>query len=432
MVIYTFSKAVDRVEVMSLFHVFNEEKAYFCNQDRSFEVFLAGKLQEVSGSIQELRAKSKEVFSEVIYFKESISPVLLGGISFDSKSDEVWKDGNTSSFYLYVIQISKKESKWFLSINRVVANDENPNLNALNDELMSIWKGVKRRLTKIVVKQGQKSGGKVEKRQSTSEKESWKNDVKQILRQINEKNVLKVVLSRKLEVSLSNHSILRTFGKIRESNQNTFVFYIETKNRTCFVGASPELLIGKVKNKIKTMALAGSMPKAESPEKDIVNQRLLLESEKNLDEHKVVVDMMRDTLLSCTKNLRVEENPRLLNLGYIHHLKTEITAEVNSGIDIFTLLEKLHPTPALGGMPRKKALKLISKLEEHARGWYGSPIGYIDSDLNGEFTVAIRSAVLEDNKAHIYAGAGIVQGSDPEEEWNETEKKFQPILNALI
>ena len=431
MVIYTFSKAIDKVEILSLFQVFSEEKAYFCNQSRSFEVFLAGKLLKISGSIQELKKKSRNLFSEVVHFEEPIQPILLGGVLFDTKLDKIWKNVDGSSFILYGIQISKKNSKWFLSINHIHEKKGNQSLHVLKNELMSVWKNVEQKFTETIPKQKRKYGVKIEKKQCTPDKETWKSNVKLILRKIQQNSVLKVVLSRKLEILLSKHSVFGTFENIRENNQGCFVFFIEMEDGKHFVGASPELLIQKVKNKIRTMALAGSIQRAKNAEEDAKNQRTLLESSKDLSEHKIVVDMIRNTLFPYTKALSIEKNPRLLKLSYIHHLKTEITGEVNSGIDIFTLLEKLHPTPALGGMPRKKALTLISRLEGHARGWYGSPVGYIDSEFNGEFTVAIRSAVLENNKAHVYAGAGIVKGSDPEKEWEETEKKFQPILDAL-
>jgi menaquinone-specific isochorismate synthase len=118
-------------------------------------------------------------------------------------------------------------------------------------------------------------------------------------------------------------------------------------------------------------------------------------------------------------------------LSNIQHLETQIRMNLKKSGSIIPLVEALHPTAAVGGVPREDALRLISEVERTTRGWYASPVGWIDHRGNGLFTVAIRSAISSGNQAMLYAGAGIVRESDPEAEWEETSLKFRPILAAL-
>ena len=145
----------------------------------------------------------------------------------------------------------------------------------------------------------------------------------------------------------------------------------------------------------------------------------LLRSHKDRHEHQIVVDKIRDRLAPLTDRLDIAPID-LLKLKNIQHLHTPIQGQLKQEAGVLTLVEALHPTPALGGDPRDRAMSLIRELEPIPRGWYGAPVGWIDANLDGQFTVAIRSAVAQDTRVWIYAGAGIVADSVPEKEWEET------------
>jgi menaquinone-specific isochorismate synthase len=136
-------------------------------------------------------------------------------------------------------------------------------------------------------------------------------------------------------------------------------------------------------------------------------------------------------LAPLTSKLEISPQPGIYKLSNIQHLFTPIRGTLNSADGILPLVEVLHPTPALGGSPRELAMDFISHAEPVPRGWYAAPVGWIDYKLDGAFAVAIRSAVAQERRAWLYAGAGIVADSVPEKEWSETDLKFKPMLNAL-
>ena len=148
-------------------------------------------------------------------------------------------------------------------------------------------------------------------------------------------------------------------------------------------------------------------------------------------EHGLVVDVLEENLRPIVTRLKIAPQPSLLKLSNIQHLKTPITGKLKSTKGILPVIEALHPTPALGGRPRDIALSIINENEPISRGWYGSPIGWLDPQQNGVFAVAIRSAVTVNQETLLYAGAGIVADSIPDKEWRETQLKFKPLTDAL-
>ncbi len=165
------------------------------------------------------------------------------------------------------------------------------------------------------------------------------------------------------------------------------------------------------------MALAGSAPRGKTEEEDRCFGTELLLSEKNKEEHEIVVAMIRDTLTTFCSEVLVTDTPQLLQLKNIQHLKTPIFGQLLPGYSILDAVQTLHPTPAVGGFSRQAALEAIRADQNLDRGWYAGPIGWIDGNGNGEFAVALRSALIKDNKAVLFVGCGIVADSHPENEY---------------
>jgi isochorismate synthase len=178
-------------------------------------------------------------------------------------------------------------------------------------------------------------------------------------------------------------------------------------------------------------AVAGSIPRGDSPEEQWALAEGLLNSEKDLREHRVCVEDMVARLGPLSEEVRAEAEPHVLTLSAIQHLETPITSRLRPGENVLTTLRALHPTPAVCGFPRDRALALLAEAEPFPRGWYAGPVGWFDGDGDGVFVPALRSAVGRGREWRLFAGAGIVAGSDPEKEWAETRMKFQPILGAL-
>ncbi len=161
------------------------------------------------------------------------------------------------------------------------------------------------------------------------------------------------------------------------------------------------------------MALAGSAPRGATGEEDRHLGSELLYSAKNREEHEIVTTTIRDSLASLCSRIWITDTPELLRLKNIQHLQTAIVGELLPGRSMLEALHALHPTPAVGGSPTEQALAFIRAHENLDRGWYAGPIGWIDLRGNGEFAVALRSALLEKNQATLFAGCGIVRDSDP-------------------
>jgi isochorismate synthase len=157
----------------------------------------------------------------------------------------------------------------------------------------------------------------------------------------------------------------------------------------------------------------------------------LLASAKDRHEHEVVVRTVVEALGPLCDQLDVGATPSLLKLGNVQHLYTPVTGHLCSACTLLNVVERLHPTPAVGGRPREAALALIREREGFDRGWYGGPVGWIDQRGEGEFAVAIRSALLHGTQATLFAGCGIVADSDPEREYAEAALKLKPMLSAL-
>ena len=146
---------------------------------------------------------------------------------------------------------------------------------------------------------------------------------------------------------------------------------------------------------------------------------------------KVYSRLIKGALNGLADDVEIPKTPVLYPLKNLQHLYTPVQALLNEDITILDVAEKLHPTPALCGQPTERAMSYLRDNELFERGWYGAPIGWFDHHFNGEFAVAIRSGLVKDNKASLFAGCGVVRGSDPEVEYEETKIKFQPMFHAL-
>lgn len=208
-------------------------------------------------------------------------------------------------------------------------------------------------------------------------------------------------------------------------------FLFEPQPGHAFLGATPELLVRVEGERLETMGLAGSIQRGQSPAEDAALADALLTSAKDRHEHGLVVDALARRLRPLTSRLEIPQTPQVLALSNIQHLYTPVQGELRRPAGVLPLVQELHPTPALGGSPRELALAFIQEQEPTLRGWYAAPVGWIDSRLDGAFAVAIRSAVVQKQRAWAYAGGGIVADSIAEKEWEETEWKFRPMLEAL-
>jgi isochorismate synthase len=241
----------------------------------------------------------------------------------------------------------------------------------------------------------------------------------------------KVVLAREVTVAAgAAHDPGAIFAALREVFPSCFCFCVGTPE-AAFIGASPELLIRRRGAVAATVALAGSTRRSADPAVDDHLGEQMLRSDKVREEHGIVANRIERILRPHSVWVEAEDEPVLARIANIQHLATPIRAQLADSRSAIELAGILHPTPAVGGEPRERGVALIDEIEQLDRGWYAGPVGWMDAAEDGEFCVALRSALLRDRKAHLYAGCGIVAGSDPADELAETEIKLDALLPLL-
>jgi isochorismate synthase len=206
-------------------------------------------------------------------------------------------------------------------------------------------------------------------------------------------------------------------------------FMIERDERA-FVGASPERLVRVMGRRIETDALAGSLPRGPDADPEALG-RELLSSEKNLREHRAVVEAIRAMLAPLCDALEIPAEPSVRTLPNLVHLWTPIKGTLRARRHPLELVGVLHPTPAVAGTPRELAVDWLTRNEAHPRGWFTGPVGWFDARGDGAFVVGLRSMLLYRSQAWLYAGAGVVEGSEPDAEYDETDAKLGAMLYAL-
>lgn len=198
-----------------------------------------------------------------------------------------------------------------------------------------------------------------------------------------------------------------------------------------FLGATPELLVGTRGEAVRANPLAGSAQRGAGDAEDLAVAEALMASMKDRSEHALVVDDIAVRLRPLVADLEVPDAPSVRRVATVQHLSTEITGRMVNGTSLFGLVDRLHPTPAVGGTPRSEAVAFIEKVEGMDRGWYSGGVGWIDPGGDGDVVIALRCGLVQGNQARLYAGNGIVAESESEAELVETRWKFRPLFNLL-
>lgn len=243
----------------------------------------------------------------------------------------------------------------------------------------------------------------------------------------------KVVLARTIKVDAGRTLDPRALvHRLRAVDPHSYAFAAPTSPGASLVGASPELLVRREGNEIRSTPLAGSAPRSGDPEEDRHSADALAASAKEQEEHAIVVEAIAETLGPRCERLDWDPEPKLVETANVWHLATRFRGVLRDPApSALELVADLHPTPAVCGRPVGPARALIAELEPFERGCYAGPVGWMDAAGDGEWAIALRCAELEDARATLFAGAGIVSGSEPERELEETERKFQAFLDSL-
>jgi salicylate biosynthesis isochorismate synthase len=259
----------------------------------------------------------------------------------------------------------------------------------------------------------------------------WCSAVEEAVHAITSGLLRKVVLARSVvvetEMSIDPFEVVR---HLQERNPHCHIYSWQIGD-TAFVGASPELLIGTRDRSVRASPLAGSARRGTGDEEDRAVGDALLSSTKDRLEHALVVDDIAARLRPLTNELWVPDAPVVRRVATVQHLMTEIEGTMANGTSLFGLASTLHPTPAVGGTPRREATAFIEKVEGMDRGWYSGGVGWLSPDGDGDVAIALRCGLINGSVARLYAGNGIVADSEPEAELLETRWKFRPLFNLL-
>ncbi|NES71689.1 MAG: isochorismate synthase, partial [Okeania sp. SIO2D1] len=262
--------------------------------------------------------------------------------------------------------------------------------------------------------------------------QQFKLAVASVLKSIQEQKFSKIVLAHNLNViSPANFQLAASLHNLRTRHRDCCIFSTSNGQGDYFIGASPERLVSIRNSHLVTDAIAGSAPRGKNHSEDQRLAKSLLNSVKEKREHQAVSEFIIQRLVEL--GLRPQRLPlHLLQLSNIQHLWTPINSPLPKNINPLEIVAQLHPTPAVAGVPTNVACEQICMYENFERGLYAAPLGWINHRGNGEFIVGIRSALINNNQAQLYAGAGIVAGSEPNKEFAEVQIKLQAMLKTLI
>jgi len=331
-------------------------------------------------------------------------PRFYGGLDFMKRRRGIWKNYPKKIYFLPLVEIEKKGDKTFLCVNRI-----------------------EDRLTLDLQEETQLKGlGEVVSRLDAPSFSKWEGNVNEILQGIRCNDYAKVVLARctelKFKGSLSPYSILE---KLIGNSRFCFQFSPEI----AFIGTSPETLYRRNERDVESSAVAGTVCRGSTKQDDERLKRILLADAKQQCEVEIVKNRIFRILSLLCDALEVGDQ-RVLKTPTLQHLYYPFRGILKDFIKDTSLIEALHPTPAVGGYPIKEALNQIKRKEPFDRGWYSAPVGWI-SPSEAHHLVGIRSALIQQNITYLFAGTGIVKGSIPSKEWDELEQKIAPYLKVF-
>jgi menaquinone-specific isochorismate synthase len=359
------------------------------------------------------------------YKEMGIGPVMFGGFSFDPSKEKtnLWSKFADSLFHLPKYMLSIMKGQTFLTTNIVCTpNDDDSLFNKIMEERNEIF-------TSLHNRNDSKRANLVETLEILPE--NWVKTVEEVVKDLKTGPLKKVVLARELRLLFDD--IIEAdavLSHLFKQQHDSFIFAFES-NGDCFIGASPERLVKKRGENVFSTCLAGSIPRGETEQEDKILGEQLLNDQKNLIEHGFVVEMIKEALEESCQEVILPAKPQLMKIRDIQHLYTPVIGKCHQDTSLLLLVERLHPTPALGGLPKIGAVEKIRQVEDLDRGFYAAPLGWVDYNGDGEFAVSIRSGLIQGKEASLFAGCGVVADSDAESEYLETGLKFRPMLRAI-
>lgn len=402
----------------------SEIKLYWCDRKHSYEMagldqadYIKGqKLDNYTGLFNSINTRLSKGSANLRFF---------GGISFDPSQyiDEEWYLFGAYYFIIPRFEVIRKDKDLFFVCNhRMSKGNHTVQLKKLIEHVEQIS------FSSVDLSDGDPY---LIKRLDVPEEKQWTGIIKTALNNIDQGVLEKIVLARKAIFEFSSDlNSFELLSKLRNINPESIHYCLQVRVGHSFIGSSPELLYTREGRQIYSEAIAGTRARGKNEIQDERLENELLSSQKDIREHRFVMDSVKESLGQVCTEMRSSDEISVLKLAQIQHLYANYSGKLKKDISDADLIAKLHPTPAVGGYPTEPSLSQIDKLEPFQRGWYASPIGWIGRD-GAKFTIGIRSGLIDKNILYLFSGSGIVNGSHPRLEWEEIENKIANFLHIL-
>ncbi len=418
--------------------------SFYCENQRKQEAVLA------IGAIKSLQVENKGTgksnednrfqqcqnfvseYQNKIHFEDNLDgkriPYFFSSFNFLANSANQCQAFPQAQIFIPRLQLLKRSNQYIVTVNTYY-QPNSPELNLIQEYLTQDFS---QNITYYYQSSNNHHKSSSLYTVEKTEYYSFTDKVNRSLRAIANAQLTKIVVAHALEIKLDkDFNIIQSLTNLRKNHPDCYIFAVGNEKEEYFLGASPERLLSIQDSQLVTDALAGSAPRGQSEYDDQILGENLLNSEKEKREHEVVSDFIFERLSTLGLSPK-RASLQLLKLSNIQHLWTPIYAEIIEHQNPLEIISQLHPTPAVAGIPIDVACTEIETYENFDRSLYAAPIGWLDTHGNCEFIVGIRSALIQGNQARLYAGAGIVAGSKPEQELTEIELKFQALLQALV
>lgn len=434
----SFAAKIRKIKPEILINRFSgTNKLFYWNQPwQKIEFLAVGNVKSITANGFERTSLTEEQFKQLFpdfisnhaEFPDVTFPVFMGGLKFaPDLNKNLWDDYEDSDWFIPEFVIYSADEDCYVIYNTFTGNfDREAQIDKLK-EFLGKLQNLNGNQFPVVSKIISTHSNEDDK----NEKEIWINNIESALNTIRQSDLHKVVLARKVTTEISGFlSFDDVVTKLSNKYPDCYTFLYKS-GASFFFGASPEKLVKFNGGWIESDALAGSAPRGSNENEDKRIAEELLSSAKNLTEQKAVTEFIARSFSYFSDEIIYPENPVIKKLPNIQHLFTPVKAKLKEEKTIFKIIHEIHPTPAICGTPLMKAFQKITELEEFERGLYSGTVGWFNFNCIGEFAVAIRSGLLKENKIYAFAGCGIVEGSDPAVEYEETRLKLQPILSLF-
>ncbi len=393
-----------------------DEKFFWSSRNSEFQLAGVGVARAYKGDNREQLFRSlKDLKSDLNYWNDD-GLKILGGCRFNltTEVERCWQPFAGYNFILPLFTLETQNNSYYFNCNILYQGGKESLLKKIESQFSHLI------FTQIPEEELNLS---ISQKKDVPSRMEFCQQVEKALDLFQSDEMEKLVLARKTVVDLEKDQPGVSLLKHLPCDKNAYQFYFQPEKKAAFLGITPERLFFKRDRTLWTEAVAGTRVRGADVLHDQQLGQGLLDSSKDNYEHQLVVQSIHAALNPLSHSVHTDKKPRLLKLKKLQHLHVSAKAELRDGIDDFDLMDALHPTAAVGGYPLNKAFTYIEGIESLDRGWYAGPIGWI-SKSESEFAVAIRSALIEQNKIHVFAGAGIVEGSVPDSEWQEIENKM--------